>query len=260
MGARNQRFKEPDDMNTESKAYLVGGGIGTLAAAAFMIRDGKLPGENISILEATPMMGGSLDGAGEPTAGYSLRGGRMLTTGSVSSQADTERADLHRERKELAADPLHEHAELAAVYVGRGLDSGQAADVATQLMAHDALGPQGRDELSISDALAARPVQATLASAGTFSVGAVLPLLIVLLVPDSARMWAVSGGALLFLALLGSIAARAGGAFVMTAATRVTFLGRTGNGLDCCSRGIVWSCCVRFLRHMIPTPDTKAAK
>jgi VIT1/CCC1 family predicted Fe2+/Mn2+ transporter len=144
---------------------------------------------------------------------------------SVSSQADTERADLHRERNELAADPVHEHAELTAIYIGRGLDPGLAADVATQLMAHDALGAHGRDELGISDTLAARPVQAALASAGTFSVGAVLPLLIVLLVPDSARMWAVSGSALLFLALLGSIAARAGGASVMTAATRVTFWG-----------------------------------
>ena len=144
---------------------------------------------------------------------------------SVSSQADTERADLDRERKELAADPEHEHAELAAIYVGRGLDAGLASDVATQLMAHDALGAHARDELGISDTLTARPVQAALASAGTFSVGAALPLLIVTLVPVSALMWAVSGSSLLFLALLGSLAAYVGGASVITAAARVTFWG-----------------------------------
>lgn len=144
---------------------------------------------------------------------------------SVSSQADTERADLERERQELAADPVHEQAELAAIYVGRGLDAGLASSVATQLMAHDALGAHGRDELGISETLTARPVQAALASAGTFSVGAVLPLVIVFLVPASALMWAVSGSSLLFLALLGSLAARAGGASVMTAAARVTFWG-----------------------------------
>jgi vacuolar iron transporter family protein len=149
---------------------------------------------------------------------------------SVSSQSDTERADLERERKELATDPGHEHEELTAIYAGRGLDAGLAAEVATQLMKHDALGAHARDELGISETLTARPVQAALASAGTFSVGAVLPLLVVLLVPTSlvsvsGLMWAVSLGSLLFLALLGSLAARAGGASVMTAAIRVTFWG-----------------------------------
>lgn len=144
---------------------------------------------------------------------------------SVSSQADTERADLDRERKELASDPVHEQEEMTAIYVGRGLDSGLASDVATQLMAHDALGAHARDELGISETLTARPVQAALASAATFTVGAVLPLLIVLLVPVSALMWAVSGSSLLFLALLGSLAARVGGASVITSAVRVTFWG-----------------------------------
>ena len=144
---------------------------------------------------------------------------------SVSSQADTERADLDRERKELAANPRHEHAELAAIYVGRGLDARLAKNVAAQLMAHDALGAHARDELGISDTLAARPVQAALASAGTFAVGAILPLLIVLLFPASALMWAVSGSSLLFLALLGSLSAKAGGAPVIVAASRVTFWG-----------------------------------
>lgn len=150
---------------------------------------------------------------------------------SVSSQSDTERADLDRERKELADDPVHEHAELAAIYAGRGLDPELASNVATQLMAHDALGAHARDELGISDTLTARPIQAALASAGTFSVGAALPLLVVLLVPVSALMWTVSGSALLFLALLGSLAARAGGASVMTSATRVTFWGALAMGL-----------------------------
>jgi vacuolar iron transporter family protein len=144
---------------------------------------------------------------------------------SVSSQSDTERADLDRERKELATDPKHEHEELSAIYVGRGLNAGLAAEVATQLMKHDALGAHARDELGISETLTARPVQAAFASAGTFSVGAVLPLLLVLLVPASALMWAVSISSLLFLALLGSLAARAGGASVITSALRVTFWG-----------------------------------
>jgi VIT1/CCC1 family predicted Fe2+/Mn2+ transporter len=155
---------------------------------------------------------------------------------SVSSQSDTERADLDRERKELATDPKHEHEELTAIYVGRGLDAGLAAEVATQLTKHDALGAHARDELGISETLTARPVQAAFASAGTFSVGAVLPLLVVLLVPVSfasvsGLMWAVSVSSLLFLALLGSLAARAGGASVMTSAIRVAFWGALAMGL-----------------------------
>jgi VIT1/CCC1 family predicted Fe2+/Mn2+ transporter len=144
---------------------------------------------------------------------------------SVSSQADTERADLDLERKELAAHPKQEQKEMTAIYVGRGLDAGLASNVATQLMAHDALGAHARDELGISSISRARPLQAALASAVTFSVGAVLPLLIVILMPISTLMWAVSGSSLLFLALLGSLAARAGGASVLTAAVRVTFWG-----------------------------------
>lgn len=144
---------------------------------------------------------------------------------SVSSQADTERADLDRESKELAADPKQEHKEMTAIYIERGLEAELASNVATQLMEHNALGAHGRDELGISDILTARPLQAALASAVTFSVGAVLPLLIVLLVPVSALMWAVPGSALLFLALLGSPAARVGGASVITATARVIFWG-----------------------------------
>lgn len=144
---------------------------------------------------------------------------------SVSSQADTERADLARERAELAASPDHEHAELTAIYIKRGLDATLAATVATQLMQRDALGAHARDELGISEALAARPVQAALASAGTFAVGAALPLLIVLLFPAATLLWAVAGGSLLSLAVLGSLSASTGGAPVLSAAARVTFWG-----------------------------------
>jgi vacuolar iron transporter family protein len=150
---------------------------------------------------------------------------------SVSSQADTESADLERERKELAADPEHEHAEMQAIYVGRGLDAELAGQVATQLMAHDALGSHARDELGISEVMSARPVQAAMASATTFSVGAVLPLITVIMVPLTSLMWAVAGSSLLFLALLGAVAARAGGASVATAALRVTFWGALAMGL-----------------------------
>ncbi|MFN2337830.1 MAG: VIT family protein [Gammaproteobacteria bacterium] len=144
---------------------------------------------------------------------------------SVSSQADTEQADLERERGELLADPRHEHAELTAIYMGRGLDASLAAQVATQLMSHDALGAHARDELGISEALSARPIQAAFSSSATFAVGAGLPLLAVVLAPLSVLMWAVSGISLVSLALLGSLAARAGGAPVMSAAVRVTFWG-----------------------------------
>jgi len=144
---------------------------------------------------------------------------------SVSSQADTERSDLNRERKELADDPKHEHAELAAIYAKRGLDAELAASVATQLMKHDALGAHARDELGISETLNARPVQAALSSAATFAVGALLPLLVVLLFPVSALMWAISASSLFFLTLLGALAAKAGGAPVVMAASRVAFWG-----------------------------------
>ncbi len=144
---------------------------------------------------------------------------------SVSSQADTERADLARESKELAADPEQEHAELKLIYIKRGLDEALAASVATQLMARDALGAHARDELGISDTLAAKPVQAALASAATFAVGAALPLVMVPLLPAPMLMWGLSGSSLVFLALLGLLAARAGGSPVFSSVARVVFWG-----------------------------------
>jgi vacuolar iron transporter family protein len=165
----------------------------------------------------------------------SLVGGAMsMAAGeyvSVSSQADTESADLARETRELAESPEHEHAELKAIYVQRGLDNALASTVATQLMAHDALGAHARDELGMSDSLAAKPEQAALASAGSFAAGAALPLLMVLLLPASLRMAGLAGGALFFLALLGLVAARAGGAPLLASVTRIVFWGALAMGL-----------------------------
>lgn len=160
--------------------------------------------------------------AGMVAGAMSMAAGEYV---SVSSQSDTERADIERERRELLADPEHELMELTSIYVGRGLDRELAGQVATQLMTHDALGAHARDELGISDTVTARPVQAALSSAAAFSVGAALPLLVVLLVPVSALMWSVSGSSLLFLALLGALAANAGGAPVLTSVIRVGFWG-----------------------------------
>jgi VIT1/CCC1 family predicted Fe2+/Mn2+ transporter len=150
---------------------------------------------------------------------------------SVSSQADTEKADLARERTELARDRPFEQAELASIYVQRGLDAPLADQVAERLMAHDALAAHARDELGISDNLAARPVQAAFASAATFAAGASMPLLAVLAAPEANVAPVVSGASLVCLASLGVLAARAGGAPVMKSALRVTFWGALAIGV-----------------------------
>ena len=144
---------------------------------------------------------------------------------SVSSQADTERADLARESAELASQPDLERAELAQIYVDRGLSPDLAAQVADQLMAKDALAAHARDELGISEIVTARPVQAALTSAATFAVGASLPLALVLLLPQGRLVLGVALASLVFLALLGAFGARAGGAPVLRATLRVTFWG-----------------------------------
>lgn len=144
---------------------------------------------------------------------------------SVSSQADTERAELAIERRELAVDPVAEHQELAGIYVRRGLDPVLAGTVARQLMRHDALGAHARDELGLSDELAARPVQAALASAATFAVGAAIPLLTIGLAPAGGLALVVAAVSLLCLATLGALAARVGGASMWLGAARVTFWG-----------------------------------
>ncbi|MGA9033275.1 MAG: VIT family protein [Sulfuricaulis sp.] len=144
---------------------------------------------------------------------------------SVSSQSDTEKADLDRERRELAADIDHEHKELAAIYVDRGLDPELAKQVAVQLMAKDPLAAHARDELGISEMITVRPIQAALTSAVTFAVGAALPLLTVVISPVAYMIPVVSGTSLVFLALLGTLAAYTGGAPVVAGAVRVTFWG-----------------------------------
>lgn len=149
---------------------------------------------------------------------------------SVHSQADTENADLERERKELAINPEIERRELAGIYVDRGLDGDLAEKVADQLMAHDALGAHARDELGITEALSARPLQAAVFSAVSFAIGAVLPLGVTALSPFNAMIWLVAVSSLVFLALLGGVAARAGGAGIVTGATRVLFWGAIAMG------------------------------
>ena len=144
---------------------------------------------------------------------------------SVHSQADTEQADLSRESAELAADIGAERQELAAIYVARGLEPKLAQQVAQQLMVHDALGAHARDELGISETLSARPLTAAMASAASFAVGAALPLAVAALSSKEALLWAVAFSSLLFLAALGVIAARAGGARVLASAARVTLWG-----------------------------------
>jgi len=160
--------------------------------------------------------------AGLVSGAISMAAGEYV---SVSSQSDTENADLELERQELATMPDRELAELQSVYVTRGLDAGLALEVAKQLTAHSALSAHARDELGISDMTAARPIQAAMASAATFSVGAALPLVTTVLVPIERVLPAVSILSLLFLAGLGMLAARAGGAKILRGAVRVTFWG-----------------------------------
>lgn len=200
--------------------------IGWLRAAVLGANDGIV--STASLVLGVTAAGADAQGilvagvAGLVAGSMSMAAGEYI---SVSSQADTERADLARESRELIASPEAEQQELTAIYVKRGLDPALASDVATQLMEHDALGAHARDELGISVALTARPVQAALASASSFTVGAALPLLIVVLFPVASLLWTVSGSSLVFLALLGILSAKAGGAPVIAATSRVTFWG-----------------------------------
>jgi VIT1/CCC1 family predicted Fe2+/Mn2+ transporter len=165
--------------------------------------------------------------AGVVAGAMSMAAGEYV---SVSSQADTERADLERERRELASDDEGERRELTAIYVSRGLTESLAAEVTDQLMAHDALGAHARDELGITDLSTARPLQAALASAGAFAVGALLPVSVAALSPLPLLSTMVTGSALLLLAVLGAVAARVGGATLWVGAVRVTFWGALAMG------------------------------
>mgnify|MGYP006323131873 FL=1 len=200
--------------------------IGWLRAAVLGANDGIVSTASlvVGVAAANASQGSVLVAgvAGLVAGAMSMAAGEYV---SVHSQADTENADLARERSELATDPAAEHRELAAIYVARGLEPGLAKEVAEQLMAHDALGAHARDELGISEALNAQPVQAALASAASFAVGAVLPLAVTVLAPEQALIPWVSATSLVFLALLGTMAARVGGADMTKGALRVTFWG-----------------------------------
>lgn len=200
--------------------------IGWLRAAVLGANDGIVSTASLVVGVAAAHAGrGEIVVAG--VAGL-VAGAMSMAAGeyvSVSSQADTEQADLTRERKELATDLEFERQELASIYVRRGLDPDLARQVAGQLMARDALTAHARDEVGISEISTARPVQAALASAGTFAVGAALPLLTVLVTPEQALLPVVIATSIVFLALLGVLGASAGGAPMLKAAIRVTFWG-----------------------------------
>ena len=200
--------------------------VGWLRAAVLGANDGIVSTASLIVGVAAASQGrGEILVAG--VAGL-VAGAMSMAAGeyvSVSSQSDTERADLTRERGELATQPELELAELAGIYAERGVEPGLAQEVARQLMAKDALGAHARDELGISEMTTARPVQAALTSALTFAVGAALPLALAVVTPLPALVPAVSGASIAFLALLGGVGARAGGAPIWKAVARVTFWG-----------------------------------
>jgi VIT1/CCC1 family predicted Fe2+/Mn2+ transporter len=196
------------------RAAVLGANDGILSTASLVVGVAAAHASRADIVLAAT--------AGLVAGAMSMAAGEYV---SVSSQADTEEADLSRERRELATDDAHERAELSNIYVARGLEPQLAKQVADQLMAKDALGTHAREELGILEITRARPVQAAFASATTFAVGAAQPLLVTLVVPVASVPLAVTGSALAFLALLGAVAARAGGAHPGIGATRVAFWG-----------------------------------
>jgi VIT1/CCC1 family predicted Fe2+/Mn2+ transporter len=212
-------------LRTHPESHLVAR-IGWLRAAVLGANDGIVSTASLIVGVAAASTGRSevlIAGiAGLVAGAMSMAAGEYV---SVSSQSDTERADLERETRELATDIGAEKEELAGIYVTRGLDPDLARQVAEQLMAKDALGAHARDELGISEITTARPIQAALTSAATFSVGAAMPLLAALVAPQGYVVPVVSIASLAFLAVLGAIGARAGGANVLRATARVTFWG-----------------------------------
>ena len=196
------------------RAAVLGANDGLLSTSSLIIGVASAHGSHQSVLVAG--IAGLVAGAMSMAAGEYV---------SVSSQADSEQADISRERQELTDNRGGELRELAGIYIKRGLTKALALQVADQLMAHDALGAHAHDELGISDATAARPVQAAFASAASFTVGAVLPLLMALAAPSGFVVEAVAATSLLFLALLGAAGAKTGGASIGKASIRVTFWG-----------------------------------
>ena len=211
--------------NSHRESHLVSR-IGWLRAAVLGANDGIVSTASLIVGVAAASAATSdvivAGVAGLVAGAMSMAAGEYV---SVSSQADTEHADLARERNELASQPAFEREELAQIYIDRGVSDELAHQVADQLMAKDALGAHARDELGISEVTTARPIQAALTSAVTFASGAAMPLAMVLLVPREALVVTVSVASLLFLALLGAVGARAGGAKVIKATLRVTFWG-----------------------------------
>ena len=200
--------------------------IGWLRAAVLGANDGIV--STASLVLGVAAAGGSTSGVLVAGAAGLVAGAMSMAAGeyvSVSSQADTERADLEKERKELATDPANELAELAGIYRGRGLSPELALQVAQQLTAHGAMAAHARDELGINNLLAAKPVSAAVASAAMFAAGAALPLAVAWLAPAKDRSVTVAVTSMLFLALLGGVSARTGGAPVSTAIVRVVFWG-----------------------------------
>ena len=219
---RKARSKTPPGLAERHRI----GRIGWLRAAVLGANDGIVSTASLVLGVATA--GATHDNilvagvAGLVAGAMSMAAGEYV---SVHSQADAEAAGLELERAELKADSAGEHEELAAIYVTRGLKPALARQVAEQLMAHDALGAHARDELGISESSSPRPIQAALASAGSFALGAALPLVVTALARESALVLLVSGTSLAFLTLLGGLAARAGGAGVTVGAVRVAFWG-----------------------------------
>ncbi|VFU11042.1 VIT1/CCC1 transporter family protein [Methylocella tundrae] len=196
------------------RAAVLGANDGIISTASLMVGVAAAASSSSEVLVAG--VAGMIAGAMSMAAGEYV---------SVSSQSDTERADLARERQELAENPKFETNELAQIYVERGLEPALARQVAVQLMAKDALGAHARDELGISEAITARPIQAALTSAATFSVGAALPVIAALAAPRPFLMQAVFATSLAFLALLGALGAKAGGADIIKPTIRVAFWG-----------------------------------
>jgi len=202
------------------RAAVLGANDGILSTASLIVGVAAAHADHSAVLTAGV--------AGLVAGAMSMAAGEYV---SVSSQRDTERADLKRERAELATNIESERAELAGIYMHRGLDAALAKQVAEQLMAKDALGAHARDELGISEMNTARPVQAALTSAVTFATGAALPLLVAAIAPVRAIPWSVSIASLVFLAFLGAVAARAGGASIAKGALRMTFWGVLAMGV-----------------------------
>lgn len=196
------------------RAAVLGANDGIVSTASLIIGVASANGTHGAVMIAGV--------AGLVAGAMSMAAGEYV---SVSSQADTEQADLARERVELATDTEREHAELAAIYVQRGVEQKLAEQVATQLMAADALGSHARDELGISETVSARPLQAAFSSALAFTVGALLPLLVALVSGTQWLAWTVGIASLAFLAVLGALAAYTGGAGIVKGMWRVTFWG-----------------------------------